>query len=317
MPHVLVAGKIHAKGIDLLKAQADLTYELVEGPAEDSFASRIGDADALVIRTQPLTAEFIAAGRKLQVVSRHGVGYDAVDVAALDAREIPLVVVGDVNSAGVAEHAMTLLLSASHLAIRSDRAVREGGWDWRLKVEASEITGKNLLILGFGRIGRRLAVLAKGFGMTIRAYDPYLFSQGWPDATVRPFDDLKEALNWADAISIHMPRADRPIIGADEFAAMKASSILVNTSRGGIVEEQALFDALSTGRLFAAGIDVFDEEPPATDCPLFSLDNVVLSPHIAGLTCEGAERLAVHSVQNVIDFFAGCLDPDLIVNGVR
>ena len=132
-----------------------------------------------------------------------------------------------------------------------------------------------------------------------------------------PASDLSEGLIWADAVSVNVPKADRPVIGADELAVMKPTAVLVNTARGGIVDEAALISALQDGRIAAAGIDVFEEEPPATDNPLLALDQVVLSPHIAGLTAECGERMAVSSVQNVLDFFAGRIDPALVVNGAQ
>lgn len=316
MTHILVVGSLHPDAVALLDAAPGITYELTDGATEDCYAHRIADADALLIRTQPLTAGTIAKAEKLKIVSRHGVGYDAVDVAALTARGIPLCIVGDINSGGVAEHAMMMLLACVKHVIRSDAAVRNGNWAWRNTLEAGELTGKNLLIVGYGRIGRRLAGFARGFDMTVRAYDPYLAAKGWPEGDVAKVDDLDEGLAWADAISLHAPRSDAPLIGARELGLMKPTAVLVNTSRGGSVDETALADALRTGRIRAAGIDVFDTEPPAPDHPLFGLDNVLLSPHIAGLTAEGSARLGEHSFKNIMDYFAGRLDPALVVNGV-
>ncbi|WP_343081636.1 hydroxyacid dehydrogenase [Ostreiculturibacter nitratireducens] len=316
MPHVLVAGKIHPSGVALLEAAPGLTYEIVEEVSEQSYTPLIAKADALVIRTQPMTAATIAKGERLKIVSRHGVGFDAVDSKALTDRGIPLVVVGDVNSGAVAEHSILLMLAAAKLAIRADAAVRRGKWSWRNLLEAGEISGKNLLIVGYGRIGRRVAKLASAFDMKIRAFDPFLAEHGWPEGNVAPVKTLREGLAWADIVSINAPKAERPIIGPEDFAVMKPSAILVNAARGGIVDEGALIAALQAGTIRAAGVDVFDDEPPSPDNPLLAMDNVFLSPHIGGLTLEGAERLAVHSVQNVIDFFSGRLDPSLVVNGV-
>lgn len=316
MTHILVVGSLHPKAIEMLSTAPDVTFELTDGATEDCYAHRIADADALLIRTQPLTADTIGRAAKLRIVSRHGVGYDAVDAKALAARGIPLCIVGDVNSDGVAEHAMMMMLACVKLSGRADAAVRGGNWSWRNTLEAGEITGKNLLILGYGRIGRKLASLARAFDMTIRAYDPYLATQGWPEGDVVPVTDLDATLGWADAISVHAPRADTPLIGTRELSLMKPSAVLVNTSRGGIIDEAALADALRRSRIRSAGIDVLDTEPPAANHPLFGFDNVLLSPHIAGLTMEGSERLGLHSVQNILDFRAGRLDPALVVNGV-
>lgn len=315
MPHVLVAGKIHPSGLALLEGARDITFDLVEEVSEPSYAPLIAMADALVLRTQPLTAPTVAQADRLKIVSRHGVGYDAVDVAALNGRGIALSVVGDVNTVAVAEHTLMMMLAAVKRVLRADHAVRHPGhWGWRNRLEAGELGGKTLLLLGYGRIGRQVGQLASAFGMKVMAHDPWLAAHGWPENAATPAPDLAQALSVADVISVHMPKAERPALGAAELAQVKPGVVLVNTARGGIVDEAALADALRSGQVGAAGLDVFDDEPPAPDHPLLGFDQVLLSPHIGGLTAEGAERLAVHSVQNVLDFFAGRLDPALVVN---
>ncbi len=316
MPHLLVAGKLHPSGEALLEQlkSRDFTVDYVEEVSEASYAPLIARADAMVLRTQPLSAATIARAEHLKVVSRHGVGYDAVDLGALNARGIALTIVGDVNSVSVAEHAMMQLLAGAKRALRADRAVREPGqWDWRNKLQQREISGKNLLILGYGRIGRHLARMASGFGMQVRACDPLLEKAGWPEGAVTPVS-LDEGLGWADCISVHIPRSDTPAIGAAEFAKMKPGVILVNTARGGVVCEKALADALASGQVGAAGVDVFEEEPPVDGSPLFFHDAVLLSPHIAGLTAECGERMAIASIENAVNFLAGTIEPHLIVN---
>ena len=314
MPHILIAGKLHPVGLALLERTPGVTFTHVEEVSEASYAPHMPSADAVVIRTQPMTEATIATGGRLKIVSRHGVGYDAVDVPALNARGIPLCIVGDVNSVSVAEHAMMLILAAVKRLNRADASVRTGRWGWRNGLEAGELSGKRLLIIGFGRIGRNLARMAAAFGMDIHAHDPFLLSQGWPDGDVKPAADLVEALAWADIVSVNLPKADRPILGATELSAMRPGGIVINTARGGIVDEVALAAALASGQVGAAGLDVFDAEPPGPDHPLLAFDQAILTPHIAGLTAEAAERMAVASVQNVLDFFAGRLDPALVVN---
>ena len=314
MPHLLIAGKLHPAGLALLQDLDGVTYDYVQEVSEASYAPLIGKAEGLIIRTQPLSAPTIADAKRLRIVSRHGVGYDSVDVVALNKRKIPLCIVGDVNSRSVAEHAMAFILASAKRLIRADRAVREGPWGWRNTLEAGDISEKNLLIVGYGRIGRHLARMAEGLGMNTRAFDPFVVSQGWPDGPVIPVASLAEGLAWADVISVHAPKAARPILGTQEFALMKPGIVIVNTARGGIIDETALADALASGKVGAAGLDVFDDEPPAKDHPLLAFDQVVFTPHSASLTQQAAERMAVASVQNVLDFFAGRLDPDLIVN---
>ncbi len=314
MPHLLIAGKLHPAGMALLAQSPDLTYTCVDEVSEQSYAPLISKADALLIRTQPLSPATIAQAQNLKIVSRHGVGYDAIDVAALNTRKIPLCIAGDVNSQAVAEHAMMLMLACVRRLIRADRAVRSGDWRWRDALEAGEISGKNLLIIGFGRTGRHLARMADGFGMRIRAFDPVLLANGWPETPVTPFGTLEEGLAWADLISVHVPKTRGALLGSSEFALIKPGAIIVSTARGGIIDEPALVAALESGRVAAAGLDVFEVEPPPTHHPLLAFDQVVLTPHIAGLTRPAAERMARASVQNVIDFFAGTLNPELIVN---
>lgn len=313
MPHLLIAGKLHPSGLALLRAAEGVTFDYVEEISEPSYQAHLPKADGMVIRTQPLSAASVAQAPGLKIVSRHGVGYDAVDVAALNARKVPLCIVGDVNSSGVAEHAMMLILAATHRLIAADRATRGGDWGWRNGLQTREIAGKRLLILGFGRIGQKLAALARVFGMEVHAHDPFIPAERWPEGAVRA-TDLSAALAGADAVSLHLPRADREVLGAGELALMKPTAVVVNTARGGLVDEVALADALRAGKLGGAGIEVFDVEPPANDHPLFGLDQAVLTPHNAALTVECAERMAIASVQNVLDFFAGKLDPALVVN---
>ena len=301
MPHVLVAGKLHPAGLAMLSAAPGITHIHIEEINEPSYAPLMLEADAVIIRTQPMSATTIAAGTRLKIVSRHGVGYDAVDVAALNARGIPLCIVGDVNSVSVAEHAMMLILACVKRLKRADDAVRHGPWTWRNRLEA-------------GRIGRHLGRMALAFGMQVRAHDPYLQRQGWPEGPVSPVETLADGLSWADIVSVNMPKAYRPVLAATELSQLRRGAIIINTARGGIVDEVALAQALESGHVAAAGLDVFETEPPAPSHPLAAFDQVILTPHIAGLTAESAERMAVASVQNVLDFFAGRLDPALVVN---
>ncbi len=315
MVHVLVAGRIHPAGPELLRQTPGFTVELVDEVSTASYAPLVGRADAVLIRTQPMPAEVIAAAPALRIVSRHGVGYDAVDVAALTARGIPLAIVGDVNSGAVAEHTLMLMLALFKRALGYDRDLRNGGWNRRNTFEATELDGKTLLLFGFGRIGRKVAKLAQAFGMQVVAHDPFT-----PDAAIRaagaePVADTTAALAAADVVSVHVPlTGGKALLGAAELARMKPSAFIVNTARGGLIDEAALADALAEGRLAGAGLDVFEAEPPLTSNRLFASDRVLLSPHSAGLTEECAKRMSLSAMGNIVDFFAGTLDPALVVN---
>jgi D-3-phosphoglycerate dehydrogenase len=315
MPHILVAGKLHPAGVERLKQAQGFTFTLVEEVSVESYLPHLAEAEAVVIRTQPMTAETIASAPRLKIVSRHGVGYDSVDVKALTSRGIPLCIVGDVNSRAVAEHTLMLMLAVARRAAAHDAASRNGNWNVRNRFETVELDGKTLLLVGYGRIGRRVGELARAFGMAVMAHDPFVNQDILSKHGVRPADDLLKALGEADYVSLHMPgQASGAVIFEEELRAMKPSAILINAARGGLVDEQALDRALREGRLFGAGLDVLKDEPPAPDHPLLSNDRVLISPHTAGLTSECAARMAVASVQNVIDHFAGRLDPALVVN---
>jgi D-3-phosphoglycerate dehydrogenase len=315
MTHILVAGRLHQAGVDLLKSASGITFKLIDEISLDSYAPHVGEADAILLRTQPLTAELVAKAPSLKIVSRHGVGYDAVDVKALTARNIPLAIVGDVNSRAVAEHTLMLMLSAARRTVAHDHAARSGDWNIRNAFETTELDGKHLLLLGLGRIGRRVAQLAQAFGMRVTAYDPFVTREAMESLGVANAATIHEALPLADYISLHVPLSPKgPVIGPSELALMKPSAIIVNAARGGLVDEMALDQALRQGRLAAAALDVLAEEPPASSHPLLSNPKVTISPHSAGLTAECAARMAISSVQNILDFFEGRLSPTLIVN---
>ena len=311
MPHILIAGKIHPAGMALLEATEDITYASVTDPDPAAYLPFLPETQGLILRTQPLTAEHIAGATRLKIVARHGVGYDAVDIQALSARNIPLAIVGDVNSRTVAEHALMLLLAAARRVIKSHTAVVNRQWAYRNTFEANELDQKRLLIVGFGRIGRHLAGMVQGLGMQVAVFDPFLKTA--PKGIIHA-ETLAEGLKTADCISVHVPDTGEVLFDAAAFDMMRPGVIFVNTSRGAVVDEQALAAALANGRVGACGLDVLAEEPPPENHPLLNLPNVILTPHTAGLTAECAERMSRVAAQNVIDFFNGCLDAELIVN---
>jgi D-3-phosphoglycerate dehydrogenase / 2-oxoglutarate reductase len=264
---------------------------------------------------KPLTEELVAKASKLKIVSRHGVGSDAVNVPALNARKIALAIVGDVNSRSVAEHTLTLMLSTARRVVAHDAASRNGNWNERNKFGAVELDGKLLVLLGFGRIGKAVAKLAQAFGMRAAAYDPYVKADAMNALSVEFLPDVKSGLARADFLSVHIPSTNgNAIIGETELRLMKPNAILINTARGGLIDELALDAALRNGKVAGAGLDVFVVEPPKSDHPLLSNTKVTISPHAAGLTRECAERMSIMSVQNIIDFFNGTLNPSLVVN---
>lgn len=318
MAHILVAGRLHQAGIELLESASGMTFKLIDEISVESYAPHLGGADALLLRTQPLTASLVANAPRLRIVSRHGVGYDAVDVKALSARNIPLAIVGDVNSRAVAEHTLMLMLSAARHTAAHDRAARSGNWNIRNAFETTELDGKHILLLGLGRIGRRVAQLAQAFGMSVSAHDPFVTAETMAGLNVAHVARIHDALAAADYVSLHVPLSpDGPVIGRRELELMKPTAIIINAARGGLIDEAALDEALRQGRLAAAGLDVLAGEPPPSTDPLLSNPKVTISPHAAGLTAECAARMAIASVQNILDFFAGRLSPALVVNATE
>ena len=314
MTHLVIAGKLHPSGLDLLKSANTITFDYVPDIDETSYLEFLPKADGLVIRTQRLTAQHIATAPNLRIVSRHGVGYDAVDDQALKIRNIPLAIVGDVNSRSVAEHAMMLLLAASRCLVKSVNALRKGDWAQRNTFEPKEVFGKTLLIIGYGRIGRHLSELAKAFGIKVLAYDPFLSNDVFDGITrVR---SITEGLEKTDFVSLHIPKADGVILGAAELDLLPRHAVIINTARGGTIDEAGLIERLKQNKIGAVGLDVLADEPPAKNNPLFQFDNVIITPHSAGLTEECAERMALVCVQNTLDYFNGKLDKSLVVNGI-
>ncbi|MEZ5667871.1 MAG: hydroxyacid dehydrogenase [Alphaproteobacteria bacterium] len=313
---LVVVGQVHDSGYALLDGRDDVDLVRLDTPTREAVAAEIVDADALAIRTFQLTRDLVEKAEKLRIVSRHGVGYDNLDMAALTERGIPVALVGNVNAVTVAEHTLYLMLTLAKRGFAYDRAMRTNDWAFRDGFAATELAGKTVLICGFGRIGRGVARRCAAFDMRVAICDPMVddtvvFADGYD--YVERFAD---ALPQADFVTLHLPMTaeTRHMIGADALARMKPTAFLVNTARGSLVDEAALVAALRAKRIAGAGLDVFEQEPPAADNPLFQLDNVVLSPHIAGLTEECAMRMGQVTIRNVLDMLDGRLDRDLVVN---
>ena len=316
MPNILIAGELHPAGIDLIKKRSTYTFDYIKEVSDENFLPYLDNADALLLRTQQFRKEEIAESSNLKMVSRHGVGFDSVDVKALKARNIPLAIVGDVNSTSVSEHTMMLILAVFKRVLLADEAVRKSNWNYRDNYEPLEIFAKNLLIIGFGRIGQNVANLAKVFGMNISVYDPYI-SKKSVSKEVRYWDSLEGAISQADCISLNLPKLESPVISQDIVKHLKPGVVIINTARGGLIDLNVLTKGIESGLIAGAGLDVFDDEPPDQNMTLKDYKQVILTPHQAGLSMESAKRMSMKSVQNILDFFEGKLDPNLIVNGVK
>lgn len=313
---VLVIEPIHEAGISLLGARGDVDVTTTTDISEPALIEAVRDVHGIIVRTAAITRKVVDAAPLLEVVSRHGVGYDAVDVAALTERGIPLTIAVDGNAVSVAEHTLMMMLALARGTFAYDSATRAGDFDFRRKPRSHDLAGKALLIIGFGRIGSRVARRALAFEMDVHVYDPCLEHGPVRDAGCVALDDYRPRLGEMDVVTVHCPLTAETagMIGREALAAMRPSAYLINTARGGIVDEQALYDALVQGRLAGAGLDVFALEPAPADCPLFGLDNVVVTPHCAGVTRESAVRLARGAAENVLAAFAGVLARGVVVN---
>ncbi|MDP6875859.1 MAG: hydroxyacid dehydrogenase [Alphaproteobacteria bacterium] len=316
MPKLLLAGKFHPDTLTLLAEHPEVEVETLIDPTEQQLIDAMPGVHGIVLRTTPFGEAACANADSLQVISRHGVGYDNVDVGAATAHGLPLAVVGEANSNAVCEHAFMLMLATMKDALPLDAATRGQDYGRRDSITSSEVSGKTILIVGFGRIGTRMARRCAAFDMDVIVADPYV-----PQRVVRGHgydyvEDFRDALERADIVSMHRPgnHDGSPELTGQEFSRMRQGAVLINTARGTLIDEDALHHALTNGPLAAAGLDVTRDEPPAPDLPLLSLDNVFLSPHIAGVTKEAFRNMGLRAVQNCLDAFDGKLDPYYLIN---
>ncbi len=256
------------------------------------------------------------ASPAMEVVARIGVGYDAVEVPALTARRVPLMVAGTANSTSVAEHAFHLMMALAKRSTALDAMVRKGTWGDRHDGLPMELAGKTVLIVGFGRIGTRSARRCLGFDMNVLIYDPYAPAEKIAAAGCERVTDLDAALPRADFVSIHCPKNPETIgmFNAARFSRMKRGALIVNTARGGIIDEPALHAALTSGHLAGAGLDVFDAEPTPVNNTLLALDTVIASPHMAGVTTESVAGMAVVTAENILSVLDGKPNRDNVIN---
>ena len=273
----------------------------------------IGRYDAVVVRVASLDADVIRNADRLEVISKHGAGLDNVDVAAASERGIVVCNTPGANARSVAEHAITLLLAVRKNVLAADDHVRAGGWE-RNAFAGHEVTGDALGLLGCGAIACETASLAMGLGLSVVTYDPYVPDEVVPDGVDR-VDTAAELFERSDAVSVHVPLTDEThhAVSADELRRLGPDGVLVNTSRGPVVDTATLVDALRAGDVAGAGLDVFEDEPPIEDDPLFDRDDVVVTPHVGGVTDEAMRRMSEGATANVRTVYEGGL-PDSTVN---
>jgi D-3-phosphoglycerate dehydrogenase / 2-oxoglutarate reductase len=262
----------------------------------------------------------LEASGDMKVVTRIGVGFDAVDVPALSKRKVPLMVAGTANSPSVAEQALFMMLTLAKRATEMHSIVRDNKWPSRLGLLPYDLYGKTVLIIGFGRIGTRTAKRCQAMEMNVLIYDPYKSAADIKAAGCAPVSDLDAALPRADFVSIHCPKNPETLgmFNAARLKLMKPAAYLINTARGGIIDEPALYEALKSGRLAGAGLDVFEQEPPPAGHSLFSLPNVIMAPHVAGVTREAVDRMSEQTARNILSALDGApirqnvINPDVL-----
>jgi D-3-phosphoglycerate dehydrogenase len=303
-PVVVLSEPIHEAGLAVLRAVAETRVLPQSIPA--ILRRAIADADAVIVRLSPLNGEMMAAAPRLRVIGRHGAGLDNVDLAAATQRNIPVVYVPRTHGVSVAEHTIMLMLALAKHSVRLDQAVRSGEFQLRTEITGMELEGKTLGVVGLGNIGRLVAEKCRGaFGMRVLGYDPLLA----PGVSV-PADrvaDLGVLLRESDVVTLHVPLTaqTRKLLGARQLALMKPTGLVINTSRGEVIDEEALAAALQAGRIAGAAVDVYTTEPPPADHPLLSAPNTVLTPHTAAHTEEALQRMAVSLADDVLAVLRG------------
>ena len=300
---VAVLGKVDQKGLSFLKENEFKVIE-IESFEIQNLKEQLKDVDGILLRTTRLDKEILQHCDNLKIISRHGVGYDNVDLDFLNENKIALCITSTSNAVSVAEHVLSFFIYLTKNLSLSDSLVKEGNFEKRSQLpNFFELYKKKVLIIGFGRIGKEVAKRCLGFDMEVYVYDPFLDNEIIIKNQCIPIEK-NQGLAIADFITIHLPlNGDtKNFISQTELNVMKKKSILVNTSRGGIVNENDLCIALESKKIQGAGMDVFVSEPPESNHPFFKLDNILLTPHNAALTLECRERMSLEASQNIVFF---------------
>lgn len=307
MKTVLVNKPIHPDALDLLSKEVQVLTPYSAGEAE--VIEMLPDVHGIILMMGlTMTAGVIAQCKNLEIIARHGAGFDIVDLKAAAKHGITVTNTPYGPTESTAEHAFLLMIAAARSLPLLDNAFRKGDFHIRQRITGRELLDKKVGVIGLGRIGKRFAEMCKGaFNMTVYVYDPLLGRKAVEDFGAVYMTDVLDMVGQVDFLSIHCPLnpETRHIVNKDLLAAMKPDAYLINASRGPTVDEEALIEALKEKKIAGAGLDVFDQEPPLQDNPLFSLDNVVLTPHVAGFTEEGKRRMGVTAAEELLRVFRG------------
>ena len=311
---VITGPPIVDEAMDILSANNVDVILIPPYTDSDEIASVVGNegVDSILVRMGEITDAVIKASPNLRVITKHGVGINNIDLNAATGQKIPVMITPGANSRSVAEHALAMILTLTKSIILLDANLRQGKWE-KTSFRGTELTGKCLGIIGYGGIGRELAELVKPFKMKIHAFDPALKGQNIPELT----DDLEKIYQNADVISLHCPLTSqtRGMIGKQQLESMKSSAYLVNTARGGLINEDDLAWALEHGVIAGAGLDSFEVEPPPTDTKLWQAPNLLVSPHVGAVTNESLRNMGMQAVANILSVLDNqTIDRSCVVN---
>jgi D-3-phosphoglycerate dehydrogenase len=311
---ILIVQPIHERGVQVFDDRFEV--RVASDPSVATVIREIEGVEGVIVRTAPFPREIIEAARELKVIGRHGVGVDNIDVKAATEKGIVVVNTPNANATSVAEHTVTVIGALAKRTVAYDRATREGRWELRNSYTAVDLDGKTLGLIGIGRIGTMVARrVAVAFNMKVIAYDPYVTAEKAQELGIALCSQMDDVFRQADVVSLHTPLTPetRGFINEAKLRLMKPTAFLINLSRGEVVDEKALCEALKSGVIAGAAIDVYDPEPPPNDSPLFALENILLSPHSAALTQECVIRMATGAAEGVVDLLSG-KRPQFVVN---
>lgn len=309
MERIILLSKLYDAGRAMLEGKAELVEAYCDNPRE--VEALFEGAAGILLGNQKFGADIIARHPNLKFLAKQGSGFDNIDTAAATRAGMPVVISAGANAQAVAEHVMLLTLAANRCLYRYETAIRKGNFAVRSSCASRELQGKTLGLVGLGRIGRAVEKYARAFGMKTLAYDPWISPENAKETDCCLCESLEELLERSDTVSIHVPLTPetRGMLNARTILRMKPGSVLINCSRGGIVDEDALYRALTSGHLCAAGLDVFEREPASADHPLFTLDNVIATPHCAALTWESAQAMSSKTAEGILAVLEGkCWD---------
>ena len=317
MKKIAIIEEIHKDGIDLIEKNSNYKFEIITDVSENNLIKKLPEFDACTLRVTKLDEKILKHCPNLKAISRHGVGIDNVDLNYIKNNNISLLITATANAVAVAEHVLSMFLCLSKSIITYDNEVRAGNFKNNAeKIQTFELFNKNILIAGFGRIGKKLISRCLSFDAEVYIYDPYVEDEVIKNHGGIKVNDFEEGLKNADYVSLHMPLTSetKNLINYNVLKKMKKNSIIVNTARGGIINEGDLEKALNENIIFGAALDVFLNEPVEKDNPLLNNKKVILSPHSATFTDECTSRMGIETTKNIIDFFENKLDKSMIVN---